>query len=58
MAAGQLVEIDARPIRRIEFQATIRQRESDAVILSLFDLARDLALIGASVPNAGASSQD
>jgi len=45
MAAGQLIEIDARPARRIEFQAAIRQRESDAVILSLFELARDLTLI-------------
>lgn len=45
MAAGQLVEIAERPARRIEFQAAIRQRETDAVILALFELARDLTLI-------------
>lgn len=44
MAAGHLVEIDARPARRIEFQVAIRQRDGDAVILSLFELARDLTL--------------
>jgi len=54
MAAGQLVEIDERPARRIEFQAAIRQRETDAVILALFELARDLTLID---PQGGPDAQ-
>lgn len=57
MASGQLVEIDARPARRIEFQAAIRQRETDAVILALFDLARDLTLTRALAQTAGGQSR-
>jgi DNA-binding transcriptional LysR family regulator len=38
LAGGRLVEVLRRPPNRIEFQAAIRNREMDALILQLFEL--------------------
>lgn len=42
IASGALVQISPRPRRGIEFQAAIRKREVDPVILALFDLTAGL----------------
>ncbi|QSR16656.1 LysR family transcriptional regulator [Novosphingobium sp. KA1] len=44
LAAGALVEVLPRPSRRIHFEAAIRSREREAVVLDLFERAGQLSI--------------
>ena len=44
LANGRLIEVLQRPRRTIEFQAAIRKRESNRLILQLFEMAAALAI--------------
>ncbi|WP_395330183.1 LysR family transcriptional regulator [Novosphingobium sp. BL-8H] len=46
LARGTLVEILPRPTRRIHFEAAIRSREREAVVLDLFGRAAQLSIDG------------
>jgi hypothetical protein len=47
LASGALVEILPRPVRGIQFEAAIRMREREAVVLDLFERASRLSIGGA-----------
>lgn len=47
LGAGTLVEVRKRPERRIHFEAAIRSREGEAVVLDLFERAARLSIDGA-----------
>lgn len=49
LASGALVEVFPRPTRRIHFEAAIRTREREAVVLDLFERAGRLSIDAAPI---------